>query len=433
MFINESFLSFIWQFQYFNKSRLTTTTGEKLSIISPGHLNSDSGPDFSEAIIRIGEVSWHGNVEIHIKSSNWHDHEHQKNPGYDNVILHVVWEEDAEIYRTDKTIIPSLELNDRVDPDLLHKYHSLVENRQNLPCSPEIRKVDQIHISAMLERVLIERFKQKSEYVLELLKVCNNDWEELSYRLLCKTFGFKINQHPMMAMATYLPFKVIKKHSDNLQSIEALLFGTAGFLKGKAIDEYHAALKREYSHLHNKYQLNNGFLSRHQWKFMRTRPGNFPTVRIGQLAGFLLGRQNLFSRIRDIEHIRFIKKQLNTQVDKYWLEHYDFGKKYSKKNDLGTSSLYGIIINTYVPLLGAYGIYMDDNRYLRKAVELLQHIPPEQNKITTQWQTVIQTNRNAAESQSLIQLYNFYCIKKKCLNCSIGMKILKMNDLVLDR
>ncbi len=433
MFINESFLSFIWQFQYFTKTQLTSSTGEKISIISPGHINTNSGPDFSEAVVRIGRVTWHGSVEIHIKSSNWHEHRHQGNPEYDNVILHVVWEDDVKVCRSDGSVIPAIELGHRADHNLLHKYHSLIESRKRLPCNPEIQKLDRVHIASMLDKVLVERFKEKSEYVLELLHVCNYDWEELSYRFLCKTFGFKINQHAMMAMATYLPFKIIKKHSDNLQTVEALLFGTAGFLKGKAIDPFHAGLKKEYAFLSSKYNLNNGFLTRHQWKFMRTRPGNFPTVRIGQLAGFLFGCQNLFSQIKDIEHIKFIKKQLSVKVDDYWLWHYDFGKRNNKKNDLGVSSRYGIIINAFVPILGAFGIYMNDDRYLQKAIELLQNISPEKNKITGIWESVIETNRNAAESQSLIQLYNYYCIKKKCLNCSIGMKLLRTNDLVLDR
>ena len=431
MFINESFLSFVWQFQYFNKDGLALPSGEPLTVIAPGHPNSDSGPDFSNARIRISDISWHGNVEIHVKSSNWLDHEHHENPAYDNVILHVVWENDSPIFRTDGTGIPALELKGRVDDELLGRYHNLVESRKEIACDPAIRRIEPIHLISMQDKVLAERFREKSDYVLDLLKTCGNDWEELSFRILCRNFGFKINQHPMTALATYLPFKMIRKHSGNLIQIEALLFGTAGLLKGAVADPYQQELKNEFSFLCRKYDLNNNFLARHQWKFMRTRPGNFPTLRIGQLASVLYKRQSIFSLITTVAGIRSIRKSLSAPASPYWQNHYDFGKKSKSKLGIGDESTSGLIINTFVPVLGAYGRYLDDQRYIDRGILLLQHIPPENNRITRIWENISPAN-NAAESQSMIQLFNGYCIKKKCLNCMVGTKLLQADDRVLD-
>jgi hypothetical protein len=432
MFINEAFISYVWQFQYFEKNGLEDSTGETVSVISPGNKNSDQGPDFSNAVIRIGDVTWHGNIEIHIKSSHWIEHNHLNDPMYDSVVLHVVWENDVPIARSDASSIPALELNGRISNNLIYKFHNLIESRNPLPCSPDICRIDNIYLKSMMEKVLVERLQEKSRFAIDTLKICNNDWEETTYRVLLRNFGFKINQHPMLGLASYLPFKLIKKHSDNLVQIEALLFGTAGFLKEKAIDEYHLKLKNEYGFLSKKYNVTNGFLSRYQWKFMRTHPANFPTVRIAQLGSFLYGRTGLFNLITSTYSVKEITGMFDNLKNSYWINHYDFGKKSPRKNSLGKSSIHGLIINTCMPILGAYSLQMDDPGFNERAINLLSQIPAEDNKITRMWESLGVIINNAGDSQALIHLSNNYCIKKNCLNCMVGMKLLNTDGMALD-
>jgi hypothetical protein len=429
MFINESFLSFVWQFQYFDHGDLSDLSGSQVTIIAPGFRNNDSGPDFSNSVVRIGEVTWHGFVEIHVKASDWLNHRHDKDPAYDNVILHVVWEDDGTISRTDGTQIPALELKRRIHSGMLHKFHNLVNNTVHaIPCAADLPRIDIIHRASMLESVLIERVKEKSEFALSLLDACGQDWEEASYRILFMNFGFKINKHPMMALATYLPFRLIKKHSDNLCQIEALLYGTAGFLQQRKVDEYYGMLTAEYTFLKRKYGLHNSILTRHQWKFMRTHPANFPTLRLAQLASFLHKRQSLFGMIRDNRNAREIYKAFKSPVSEYWKNHYDFGKQWMRKNSLGKSSIYGLIINTCLPVLGAYGIFSGENAFIGQAIELLSQLPQENNRITRVMENLGFDNSNSGASQALIQLHNKYCIKRKCLDCKIGVKLLQLDD-----
>jgi hypothetical protein len=232
----------------------------------------------------------------------------------------------------------------------------------------------------------------------------------------------------MMALATYLPFRLIKKHSDNLCQIEALLYGTAGFLQQSKVDEYYGMLTAEYTFLKRKYGLHNSILTRHQWKFMRTHPANFPTLRLAQLASFLHKRQSLFGMIRDNRNAREIYKAFKSPVSEYWKNHYDFGKQWMRKNSLGKSSIYGLIINTCLPVLGAYGIFSGENAFIGQAIELLSQLPQENNRITRVMENLGFDNSNSGASQALIQLHNKYCIKRKCLDCKIGVKLLQLDD-----
>jgi hypothetical protein len=430
MFIDESFLSFIWQFQQFNTRNLTDADQVPISIISPGSRNYDQGPDFLNATVKAGQVTWHGNIEIHIKASDWNDHRHSRDQGYDNVILHVVWENDITVFRSDGTLIPSLELKHIVDSGLINRFHQLVNRTDSVPCAPEAGNVRTIVKSTMLQNTLVERLKAKSEYALEMLPLCQDDWEELSYRLLMRNYGFKINQHPMLALATYMPYKILKKHAGNLFQIESLLFGTAGFLKPKPADEYHRSLKAEYDFLSKKYTLANGFLTRHQWKFMRTYPSNFPTVRIGQVSSFINHGGSIFNLVMHPGPVKEMITLFKPQPGGYWEDHYDFAKKSGRKIQMGRESLYGLLINSILPLLGAYGIYADEPGYFDRALDMMEEIPAEKNRIVRRFESLGFPHAHASDSQALIHLYNNFCIKKKCLNCKIGVNILYPDDRI---
>ncbi len=424
--MNESFLHYIWQYQYFDKTDLQTQEGEPISIFKTGILNTNAGPDFSQAKIKIGTIEWVGNVEIHTKSSEWLNHKHNIDKAYENVILHVVWENDAEIKRIDGSVIPTVELKGRVDENLIKAYKKLINSPSSIPCEKSFPNVSDLIKLSMLDQAILQRLESKAEIVNQLVKSSNNDWEETAYQVLLKNFGFKINAEPFLQLAKSLPYKIIQKHSSNLQQIEALLFGQAGMLETKTKDEYISLLYREYEFLSKKYSLHESRLNPAQWKFLRLRPANFPTLRIAQLASILHSQKNLLSTLIETDSYPKLLNVFATSPSIYWQSHYHFAKK-SKGfvPDLGESSKQNLLINSVVPLLVAYGKAKDDSRLMERAVEILQHLPAEVNKITRLWTGLGISFKSAFDSQALIEQYNNLCQKRQCLNCAVGASLLK--------
>ncbi len=420
--MQESFLHYLWQYQYFNKELLATTHGEHVQVLHVGQHNTDAGPDFSQARIVIGGIEWIGHVEIHYQSSQWFDHHHDSDQAYDNVILHVVWEDDAVVKREDGTIIPTISLKGRVDQTLITRYRSLVESAFTIPCSNSFLQVPEITRLTTLDQVLVERLQQKSEIVLSILNMTQNNWEETSYRMLCKNFGFKVNEEPFVLLAQSLPYKIVLKHADQPIQVEALLFGQAGFLLLTKGDAYYQLLRREYKILQQKYSLEPLHYS--QWRFLRLRPANFPTVRISQLASLLVQHQNIFSKILSITDHAVLCRMFSNTSSSYWQEHYHFRKKSkSKIATIGKNSIHSIIINSIVPLLAAYSSRTDNYLYMERAIDFLQKTPVENNTIVRQWKELGWTGKSAFDSQALIGLYNQYCVKRRCLSCSIGIHL----------
>jgi hypothetical protein len=424
--MKESFLHFIWQLQYFHKTNLTTCEGDELQIIFPGILNSDAGPDFSNAKIRIGNIEWFGNIEIHVKSSEWYQHAHQNDPSYLNIILHVVWSNDKNILHNDGTPIPTIELKGRVEENLIIKYSTMVNSPEVIPCHQQLPYISDIHKTTMLDRVLTRRMENKALEVNKILKRNNFDWEETAYQMLARNFGFKINSDPFLMLSQSIPIKILLKHSNNQRQIEALLFGQAGFLEQNFNDEYPALLKKEYTFLSHKYMLSAGKLSEFQWKFLRIRPANFPTVRIAEFASLIYKIPNLFSSFIEFEDPEQIYKLLDLSLFEYWDDHYYFDKKVvKKKKKIGRASIENIILNTIVPILVCYAKEKDNNEYIERAISFLESLPAENNRITRLWGTEGLSVDNAFDSQALIELYNNFCKRKNCLNCTIGINILK--------
>jgi len=424
--LTESFLHYLWQFQYFDKRELTTTTGESISVITPGILNTDSGPDFSQAKIRVDQISWVGSVEIHIQSSGWHEHKHHEDAAYENVVLHVVWEDNKPIHRIDGTRIPTLQLKNRVDKGLITSYQKLVSNGAAVPCHSTFQLVDAVIKYSMIDRAAMVRLENKSKQVLDLLKVNQGDWEETTYQLLASGFGFKINKDPFSQLAKALPYKFIRKHRTKIEQTEALLFGQSGFLVAKSKDEYLSQLYHEFEFLSKKYNLNPTQLHPSQWKFLRLRPANFPSIRLAQFAAVLTSCENIFSTIIEFDTYKALESLFQVQASPYWKNHYRFGKTSAGNvQPLGADSRDILLINTVIPLLIAYGQSRDDWSYVDRAVQFLQQISAEKNKITRTWQQLGYTGSNAFETQGLIELYNNFCQRSACLNCAIGAAILK--------
>ncbi len=423
--MSEAFLHYLWQFQYFDKNELQTTSGDSIQVFNPGIRNSHSGPDFQNARIKIGGMEWIGSAEIHIQASGWIDHKHDRDPAYDNVILHIVWDNDMVIRRSDGSLMPTVVLAARVDQKFFVDYQRLINSPEQIPCAQFIAPVSDIVRLSMLEKVVIERLETKSGRILEILEKNRNDWEETCFQSLARSFGYKINADPFQQLARLLPYKVLRKHSDKLVHVEALLFGQAGFLEEDIENDYYRLLRREYNLLRQKYSLSERRLSKVQWKFLRLRPANFPTIRLAEFAALIFSRPLLFSTILEATTYRDLENVFSVRQSEFWSEHYTFTKSTSEHViGLGTSSIGTIIINGVAPLLVAYGKSKGDQQFIDRAVAILQQTPGEVNTIVAQWKNLGMRSKTAFDSQGLIELQNSYCSKRRCLDCSIGTSLL---------
>lgn len=424
--MNESFLHYIWQFQYFDKKDLRCSTGEEILVLNPGFKNTHAGPDFYNAKLKLDNIEWAGSVEIHIQSSGWREHKHQDDAAYENVVLHVVWEENEKIVRKDGTVLPTLELKTRVASSFLLQYKRIVHSRSRIPCANAIHAVPDIIRMSMLDKALMARLETKANVVLQALEKNNGDWEETCYQMLCRNFGFKVNTDPFLQLAQSLPYKLLMKHADRLEQMEALVFGQAGFLKETIQDAYYLLLKREYTLLRKKYTLGERQMNKAQWRFLRLRPANFPTIRLAQLTSVLYHQKNLFSRIISTSSWKELSPLFSVKPSDYWLHHYQFFKKQQKEVPaLGRMSIENILINSIVPMLVAYGKAKDDQRYVDRALQLLQETASEENNILRSWAALGLASESAFDSQALIELYNNFCTRRRCLDCNIGFALLQ--------
>lgn len=421
--MTERLLQFIWHFQYFNKNELVTAAHERLEIITPGQNNRNQGPDFLQASIKVGSTKWAGNIELHLKTSDWKKHRHQGDKNYKNVILHVVWEND-----TDETSIPVLELKSRISKILLERYEELMNATGFIPCEKVIRSVRDIVWKSWKERLLAERLLRKSAIAETYLKQNNYHWEETFWWLLAKNFGIKVNSDAFEVVARSIPINILAKHKNQIHQLESLLLGQAGLLEKNPDsypdkDEYPLLLQREYAFLKKKYSLKPIHQPVH---FLRMRPGNFPTIRLAQLAMLVHESAHLFSKIKEADTIKVVRKWFDVTANDYWHYHYHFDEiSPFKKKKLGDAMIDNIIINTICPVLFAYGNYHNENKYKDKALKWLEETSPESNSITKGFKQLGIENKNAFDSQALIELKNEYCNKKKCLDCAVGNGILK--------
>ncbi len=422
---SEKLLQYIWQFQQFDRTNLVTENpAQPLHILKVGQLNTNAGPDFLEAKVQIDEVIWVGNIEIHQSASDWNNHKHDINPDYDSVILHVVWENDIDIFRKNGQKIPVLVLNNKVNQKLLNQYNFLMTNQAIIPCHSQFEKVNSLVKMQMLERVLVTRLERKAKLILEKLDYNKGDWEETTYQLLAKTMGFGLNSIPFERLASIVPLKIIQKHSDQKHAAEALLFGVAGFLEGD-LDNYGQNLKKEFNFLKAKYRISDQ-IGRHEWKFMRLRPANFPTVRLAQFAQIIKNSVSLFSYFLLFEKVESLENIFRTAVsDHFNIENCIGNNENDSMKGIGEASIQNILINTVAPLLVAYSISKTEPQYIDKAINLLEDIKSEKNKITRFWDSLGYSSKNAFDSQGKIELFNEYCSKKACLSCNIGSSLLK--------
>lgn len=420
--MQEKLLHFIWQHSLYNSGALKTKDGETITVIHPGRLNTNAGPDFLEARIRIGNTTFAGHVEMHVNASDWLKHGHQHDAAYNNVILHVVHKNDSV---EGLEHLPTLELNEHIPAHIDNQYAALINTPQSIPCSAHLSSIRPLTKEAWLTRLLAERWEQKLTDWKDLLSLSAGDWSSLLYWRIAANFGFKVNAHPFLVLAHSLPLNVLAKHRENLMQIEALLFGQAGMLQDDFTEEYPRALQREYEYLAKKYKLRP--IATHLWKFLRLRPANFPTVRIAQFAALVHKSLHLFSKIIENYDVKEISSLLDVTASEYWDNHYRFEETHDNpaKKHLGKSSIHNIIINTIAPIQFLYAAEQGTTAQQEKALQLLDAIPAEKNNILELWNDNGWNALNAAQSQAMIQLYNTYCTQKRCLECTIGLNIIK--------
>lgn len=423
--MKEDFLHYLWKYKKFDTVNLKTSNEEEITIVNVGQYLELAGPDFFNAQIIIGEQKWAGNVEIHIKSSDWYVHHHERDEAYENVILHVVWEHDTEIYRKNNSEIPVLVLKNYVDREIIANFQSLMAPKSWIFCEKQLHEINEFTLKNWQERLFFERLERKSKPIYDLLEQTNNDWEAVLFCLLAKNFGLNTNGDTFMKMAQTIPFSIIRKECFEVENLEALLLGMAGLLDAEKEDAYFKDLKFRYFYLLHKYQLEKKTVEPVQ--FFKHRPDNFPTVRLSQLANLYHIQQNLFSKINTENSLKSIYEIFDVSASNYWQSHYQFDKESPKKKKKVSKSFVDlIVINTLIPLQFAYA-KNQGKEISEDLILLLNQVAPEKNAIMDKFTFFGIKPKSAFESQSLLQLKNEYCNISRCLQCSIGMELMKKN------
>ncbi len=421
--MREEFLYYLWENRLIDKD-LQTTEGEAVEVVATGYRNTDSGPDYLEAKIQIGDKLWAGHVEIHVKTSDWNRHRHESDKAYRNVILHVVYENDTKV-----NDIPTLKLKDHFDETLFTNYQRFISSKAWIPCGNSIARVPLFTRLSWLDRMAVERLESKSETVNKILNANQFDWEDALYQLLMRYIGLKVNNEAFETLAKMLPFKTLLKHADNLLQVEAMLFGCAGLLEGEFNEEYPMLLQREFAVMKAKFNLLTMPVER--WRFLRMRPSNFVTIRLAQMAQLIHKNGCLFSKIKAAKDTTEAKALFDVVASEYWETHYRFNQRLpqcdspTKPKHLGETTADVLIINAVVPLLFCYGKLHKDESYCETAMQFLEETEPEDNAVIRHFAQCGITAQNAMQTQALLHLHNSYCKTKRCLECRMGHVLMR--------
>lgn len=418
--MTEFFLYYVWENRLLT-GKLLTSDGQPVEVVNPGFRNTNSGPDFLEAKVRIGGQLWAGHVEIHVKTSDWNRHGHQHDNAYRNVVLHVVYEDDAKVNH-----IPVLALKGHFDLTLYHRYEKIMASQHWIACERQLAEVQPFTVNTWLERMAVERLEGKARKVAKALESNKFDWENTLYQLLLRYFGMKVNNEAFETLASLLPFKTLMKHADQLPQLEAMLLGCAGFLSLESDEAYPQLLQREFAALRSKFNLICMPVER--WKHLRMRPVNFPAVRLAQLAQMIHHHGCLFAKIKEAVTVKEVRALFDVTASEYWDTHFRFSVTGPPKpKHLGEGTADVLIINAVVPLLFCYGQFHKSQSYCEKALRFLDETAAEDNTIVRHFAAIGMTARNAMQSQALLHLHSHYCRRKQCLECSIGNNLLRSN------
>ena len=427
--MREDLLHFVWNTKKLLSQKLISTKNEVITVLSAGRHNHSSGPDFFNAKIQIEEQVWAGNVEMHLKSSDWYSHGHETDEKYDNVILHVVWEDDVAVFRKDRTEIPTLELKNSIPKTLLANYQKLLQNpkRKFINCEKDFKEVDSFLLDSWLERLYVERLEQKSALIMEMLQASNNDWEQVLFVMLLKNFGSKVNGNAFLSISESLDFSTVRKLQNDVFTLESVVLGMSGLLEKEELhDEYYKQLQKEFNFQKTKFELNN--LGVEKPDFFGLRPNNFPTIRLSQFANLYAMNKNLFSKLMDYSQVEDYYDLLSIEASEYWRTHYTFGKESkSSRKKLTKNTIDLILINTVIPLKFSYAKSLGKD-ISAELINLMRDLGPEKNNIIERFNSIGDKTKSAFSSQAKLQLYNQYCSANLCLKCAIGNSLLKVND-----
>jgi hypothetical protein len=423
--ISEKLLHYVWKNQWFAKEQLETVHKQSVSILSQGFSHQDAGPDFKQAIIKIDGVTWAGNVEIHIRSSDWYKHQHQNDTKYNSVILHVVYEYDQEIFIEQDTPLPTLELRTLLSSQLLLRYNQLIHTSHPLPCEAYIGKITPLTMRAFFTRLAFDRLTRRQAQIFEILHTFQEDWEQVLFYILCQSFGFKTNAPAFEMLGKTLSYKILKKHADSHLQIAALIFGQAGMLEEELEDAYYQSLQNEYLYLRAKYKL--APIDVKCWNLLRLRPHNFPCIRLAQLGEIIFKHHDLFAKITHPKHIVYFQNIFINKPHDYWDTHYHFGKESrASEKVMGEKSFHLLLINALIPFIYSYSAFIGNEKLQEYSMRLLELLPFEENHITKKYQRLGFCAKNASDSQALLELHHEYCGRKRCIDCVVGQRVVTM-------
>jgi hypothetical protein len=421
--IPESLLQFIWKNQLFSSKQLRLAGGDPLEVLHTGTLNNHAGPDFQEARIRVNGTLWAGNIEVHVKASDWKRHKHHTDPAYRNVVLHVVWEDDERILDPSGNALPVFDLKHYVSLPVLETYRQLELASQPIACRGEPYS-ENAHTRAWLDRMLVERLQSRSPEIQRILERCRFDWEEAAYVYLGRAFGFRVNADPFQQLALSVPLKVVQQCKSSVFKLEALFLGQSGLVDESVQDEYPRALYSEYRYLQKVYRLKS--MERHVWKKARMRPMNFPTIRIVQFAHVLGGKIDFRAMLEEPPHTERFMQWLDVQPSAYWNTHFSPDQpSVALEKHLGREAQYRILVNAIAPFLLCFAQSRAQEHLREQVLDLFESLPAEDNRDLRQWKAWGITPQNAAEAQSLIGLFRSYCEKGRCLECGLGWQLLR--------
>jgi hypothetical protein len=427
--MNEEFLHFLWQHKFYKQGLSSTTSGQTMEVIHPGLLNTNAGPDFFNAKIKLDGVLWAGNVEIHHRASDWYMHNHHLDPLYDNVVLHVVVHSDDEVFSNKGRNIPAWEME--IPEATVREYDKMLKSKGWVPCQGMLESLSDFELASWMERMLVEKLEKKVEDIENLLETSKNDWQEVLFVVLSRNFGFGLNGEPFERLARQTPWKIIARNSDSPEKLESLFLGQAGFLDGLVYDDsYISLLHREYNVIRHKYHLEP--VPAHNWKFLRLRPGNFPTIRLVQLAALIARSPFLFDHLLHCKYLKEVRSLFLSEPRSYWHNHYrPCVPAQAKSKKLGKQAIDLIVINTVVPILFAYGKLRGQEYFKNLAIDWLNELPAEKNSIVNGWgKPGLEIKAaSAADSQGLVYLKKMYCDQRKCLSCRIGHKVVSQNSV----
>lgn len=421
--MKEDFLHYVWKYQKFDASRAVSLSGEKVNVVHPGQYLKLSGPDFFNARVEIDGQMWAGNIEIHVRSSDWYHHQHEADPAYENIILHVVWEHDVGVFRRDGSEIPVLELHSIIDDGELERYQELLRPKRWIYCEQHIGSVEPLVLTQFIDRLWVERLEKKSAPILQWLRRFENDWESVFFVALARGFGLNTNGETFEDIAASIPFSIFRKEAGDPLHLEALLFDRTGWLDGEATDGYMQDLRERRDFLFAKYGLGKVQLPKPE--FFKHRPDNFPTVRLAQLVQLYHRRPNLFSMVMACEHLADYYRIFRVGVSAYWESHYYFGRGHPQRNKTISPSFVDLLlINTVLPVKFVY-LRLTQLGGGDAVAETFAALKPERNGVIDRFAALGVASKTAFDTQAMLHLKNEYCENSRCLECQIGLELLR--------